>query len=113
MHAGADDQYVALYSPPKGLKAGQDPTYHRSGLNHIGVVVADLEACERGVIAEGYQPGQRYDYEPGRRFYFTEENGVEIEVISYAPAQISPSLCGRASLNTSHLAGSVRMWRNW
>ncbi len=86
VHVGTDDQYVALYTPPNGLKAGPDPTYHRSGLNHIGVVEADLRACERAVIAEGYLPGEHYDYELGRRFYFTEENGVEIEVISYAPA---------------------------
>ena len=29
-------------------------------------------------------PNSHQDYEPGRRFYFEDENGIEIEVISYA-----------------------------
>jgi hypothetical protein len=28
-------------------------------------------------------PGVEHDYEPGKRFYFREENGIEFEVVSY------------------------------
>jgi hypothetical protein len=47
-------------------------------------VVNDLDAVETRVKARGYEPVNHADYEPGRRFYFREENGIEIEVVSYA-----------------------------
>ena len=86
VHVGTDTQYVALFTPPEGLQPGVDPTFARNGLNHIGLVVEDLEATEAAIRAAGYVTENHADYEPGRRFYFTEENGVEIEVISYAKA---------------------------
>lgn len=83
VHVGTDDQYLALFSPPEVLQDAVDPGLHRSGLNHIGVVVEDLDGTEARILAAGYQTGSHDDYDPGRRFYFTEENGVEIEVVSY------------------------------
>lgn len=85
IHVGGDDDYVAVYSGPGGNpKEGADSTYvTKGGLNHIGVVVDDLDAVEAKVTARGYTPHSHADYEPGRRFYFHEENGVEIEVIAY------------------------------
>ena len=44
----------------------------------------DIDRMERDVRAEGFTPGNHADYEPGRRFYFHEENGIEIEVVSYS-----------------------------
>ena len=44
----------------------------------------DLDAIEQMVSARGYVPNSHQDYEPGRRFYFEDENGIEIEVISYS-----------------------------
>ena len=44
----------------------------------------DLDAVGQKVIARGYVPNSHQEYEPGRRFYFEDENGIEIEVISYA-----------------------------
>ncbi len=84
VHVGTKDQYLALYTPPGGLQAAVDPGLHQSGLNHIGLVLQDLDAAETRIKAAGYVTGNHADYEPGRRFYFTEENGVEIEVVSYA-----------------------------
>ena len=43
----------------------------------------DLDAVEARVKQAGFTPGNHADYEPGRRFYFTEGNGVEIEVVRY------------------------------
>jgi hypothetical protein len=83
VHVGTDDQYLALYAPPGGLQDAVDPGLYRSGLNHVGVVVDDLDAVEALILAAGYQTESHADYEPGRRFYFTEENGLEIEVVSY------------------------------
>jgi lactoylglutathione lyase len=47
-------------------------------------VVDDLAAMRGRVSAAGYVPGVEHDYEPGKRFYFREENGIEFEVVSYA-----------------------------
>lgn len=83
VHVGNDDSYVALFSYGDDQAPAIDSYRTRAGLNHIAVVTDDLEGTEQRIIAAGYTPGEHYDYEPGRRFYFTEENGIEIEVVSY------------------------------
>ena len=80
VHVGTDHAYVALWSPTPGFSAGKED----SGLNHIGVLVEDLDAAETLVKAEGLEPYNHGDYEPGRRFYFDDSDGVEFEVVSYA-----------------------------
>jgi hypothetical protein len=52
-------------------------------LNHIGILVEDLDEVEKKVKASGFIPHNHDDYEPGRRFYFDLEDCVEIEVVSY------------------------------
>ncbi len=84
VHVGSKTTYLALYSPPTALTAPGDSYHTRAGLNHVGVVVEDLDAVEAKVKARGYLPNSHQDYEPGRRFYFDDENGVEFEVVSYA-----------------------------
>jgi catechol 2,3-dioxygenase-like lactoylglutathione lyase family enzyme len=54
------------------------------GMNHIGVVVEDLDAVEAKVAAAGFETFNHGDYEPGRRFYFYDHDGIEFEVVSYA-----------------------------
>lgn len=84
VHVGTDDQYLALYSGPDHTALeGRDSYATRGGLNHIGLVVDDLDAAERAVHAEGLTPTAHANYEPGRRFYFLSREGVEFEVISY------------------------------
>jgi catechol 2,3-dioxygenase-like lactoylglutathione lyase family enzyme len=53
-------------------------------LNHIGLEVDDPDAIEARVIAAGLRPFGHADYEPGRRFYFLDPDGIEYEVVSYA-----------------------------
>lgn len=65
------------------MDAQQSSYAQKAGLNHIAVVVDDLDAVEAKVIARGYETHSHADYEPGRRFYFREENGIEIEVVEY------------------------------
>lgn len=85
VHVGTDESYVAVYSGPgEQLVPKGDASYStRGGLNHIGVVVDDLDAVEAQVMAMGMTPVNHADYEPGRRFYFHDRDGVEIEVVSY------------------------------
>ena len=86
IHLGDDDTYLAIYSGPDDtLTSRGDQSYRTAGgLNHIGVVVDDLDAIEQKVRSEGLTPQAHADYEPGRRFYFDDHDGIEIEVISYS-----------------------------
>lgn len=83
VHVGGDDSYLALYSPKPALK-GRAPRYdHEGAMNHIGLVVDDLNGAEKSVVALGYVPHNHGDYEPGRRFYFDGPDGVEYELVEY------------------------------
>ena len=53
-------------------------------LNHVGIQVEDLDAVEERVIAAGLVPFSHGDYDPGRRFYFMDWDGIEFEIVSYA-----------------------------
>ena len=79
VHVGTDDSYVAVYAYPPGSEGVRD----NGRLNHIGVLVDDLDATEAKVAQAGYQPHNHGNYEPGRRFYFDDHDGIEFEVISY------------------------------
>ena len=57
VHVGSDDQYLAVYSGPGEQQGDTDGSYfRRGGLNHVGVVVDDLDATERRVTAQGFAP---------------------------------------------------------
>lgn len=83
VHVGTEDQYLALYTEPGGHGA---PRQWAKGapLNHVALVVDDLDASEARVIEAGLIPFSHGDYEPGRRFYFLDPDNIEFEVVSYA-----------------------------
>lgn len=84
VHVGSDDSYVALFAPGDGASESQSSSYMtKGGLNHWSVVVDDLDATEERVKAEGFNPVNHADYVPGRRFYFRDNDGIEIEVVQY------------------------------
>ena len=82
IHVGSDRHYLALYT-------GRNVTYTSDSfakgrpLNHVGVEVDDLAAVEAKVVAAGLRPFGHDDYDPGRRFYFLDPDGIEYEVVSY------------------------------
>ena len=83
VHVGDDESYLALYAPADGQTPVGD-TYHLTGgLNHVGVVVDDIDAVEEKVKELGFLPHNHADYEPGKRFYFDGPDGIEFEVVSY------------------------------
>jgi catechol 2,3-dioxygenase-like lactoylglutathione lyase family enzyme len=82
IHVGSADHYVALYTGRDARYTDEDFAKGRP-LNHIGVLVDDLDAAEARVIAAGLKPFSHGDYEPGRRFYFLDPDGIEYEVVSY------------------------------
>lgn len=84
VHVGDDDSYLALYMPPTAVNDAPDNYTTIGGLNHVGVVVDDINAVEAKVKASGFHPHNHGDYEPGLRFYFDGPDGIEYEVVSYS-----------------------------
>ena len=79
IHVGSARDYIALYT-----NEGRGGPYAKGvPLNHVALVVDDLTEAERTVIAAGLEPFGHGDYEPGRRFYFFDWDGIEFEIVSY------------------------------
>ena len=79
IHVGDENTYLALYTDRRehaGQKKGRP-------MNHVGLLVDDLDGAERVIVAAGLEPWGHDDYEPGRRFYFYDWDGIEFEVVSY------------------------------
>jgi catechol 2,3-dioxygenase-like lactoylglutathione lyase family enzyme len=82
IHIGSKEHYIALY-------IGRDIAYTAADfakgrpLNHIGIEVDDIDATEARVVAAGLKPFSHDNYDPGRRFYFLDPDGIEYEIISY------------------------------
>ena len=79
IHVGNERDYLAVYTNEG--KGG--PFVKGAPLNHIGLVVDDLDGAEAVVVAAGLEPFNHMDYEPGRRFYFFDWDGIEFEIVSY------------------------------
>ena len=84
IHVGDEEAYLAVYASP-GLQPREGFAWPKGApLNHVGIQVEDLDETERRVIAAGLAPFNHGDYEPGRRFYFFDWDGIEFEIVSYA-----------------------------
>ena len=82
IHVGSDSDYLALYTRRDVAYSGDDFAKGRP-LNHIGVEVDDLDAVEAKALAAGLVPFNHGDYDPGRRFYLLDPDGIEYEIVSY------------------------------
>ena len=83
IHVGTGDQYIAIYNPGKVTASEESSYVVAGGLNHIALVVDDLDDAEARVRAAGFTPGSFGDYEPGRRFYFHDLDNIAYEIVSY------------------------------
>lgn len=86
VHVGGANSYLALYSPPRDVGERLAPGTVRGGLNHIALVVDNLDEAEQRILAVGFKTLNHGDYHPGRRFYFYDHDDIEYEVVSYAGA---------------------------
>ena len=83
VHVGTQDDYIALYRNDEWEETLSNDQRVSGGFNHVGIVVEDLDLIEEKVKQAGLTTHSHQDYEPGRRFYFTDTEGVEFEVVSY------------------------------
>ncbi len=77
---GPDGTYLALF---EGDARALEMDYHKVGFNHFGVVVDDLDATRERLEGLGAQVHLEGDYEPGRRLYFLDPDGYEVELVEY------------------------------
>jgi catechol 2,3-dioxygenase-like lactoylglutathione lyase family enzyme len=80
-HVGDDRCYLALFQAAAG--GAVDLDYLRPGLNHFGFVVDDLDDTRRRLDQLGAGVHREDDYEPGRRIYFLDPDGHEVELVQY------------------------------
>ena len=83
-HVGTDRFYLALFQAKSKGRAHSD--YGEVGMNHFGFVVDDLDATRERLVAAGVTPHLEADYEPGRRLYFMDPDGIEVELVEYESA---------------------------
>lgn len=86
-HVGDDRHYIALFQAPPAAALSR-VSYEAVGLNHFGFVVDDLDAVRDRLVELGAQPHSEADYEPGRRLYFYDPDGIEVELVQYEPAVV-------------------------
>jgi catechol 2,3-dioxygenase-like lactoylglutathione lyase family enzyme len=80
-HIGDERSYLALFQI--GEQERKETSYSKLGLNHFGLVVDDLDEARRKLASLNIEPTMEADYEPGRRLYFLDPNGVEVELVEY------------------------------
>ena len=86
-HVGDDRHYIAMFQAVPGT-GRPEVDYTRVGLNHFGFVVDDLDAAKTRLERLGVTPHSEADYEPGRRLYFFDPDGIEVELVEYAAAGV-------------------------
>jgi len=82
VHLGNDNTYIAIQQNGKTLKRTKD--YSRSGINHLGFVVADVKELANRLLKAGYERSYPFSKEKFRsRDYFIDNEGYEYEFVQY------------------------------
>lgn len=83
LHVGTDDSYISLTHSPDALTGKRKP-YADLGVNHIGVVVEDVESVIARLLSAGYRQSSGTEVTPWRkRYYFLDDDDLEWEFIEY------------------------------
>ena len=82
VHLGTDDTYLALNELSNDQLGEKD--YDRTGLNHLGFVVENVEEVAQKLLAEGYKRSYPKTVQKYRvRDYFLDKAGNEYEFVQY------------------------------
>lgn len=82
VHVGGEHSYLALYTPEKLTGEPIPPYQSDRAMNHIGVLVEDLDEVRARVVNAGLIIDDENENPPGRRFYFHVQ-GIEFDVVQY------------------------------
>ena len=83
-HIGDDTSYLSLFEAEEPASTRPvRPSYPLPGINHIGFVVDDLDELLQRLASFEIKIHLTGDYDPGRRAYFYDPDGIEIEVVEY------------------------------
>ena len=82
-HLGDEACYLALFQAEAAADEGPDSRYSQPGVNHVGFVVDDLDQTLARLSKLGPKVHFQPEYDPGRRAYFFDADGIEVELIEY------------------------------
>lgn len=86
IHLGDDETYIALTQTDQGKT---EKNYAKTGINHIGFVVENVDEIATRLLAEGYQRDYPKQIEKYRvRDYFADADGNEYEFVQYLSDKI-------------------------
>ena len=96
-HVGDDRCYLAMF---QATESGEplEHDYEHVGLNHFGFVVDNLDLMRDRLEARGITPHLEGDYDPGRRLYFHDPDGIEVELVEYAAENKPESVSAREAV---------------
>ena len=86
-HVGDDRHYLALFQAGSGASPARSD-YEAVGLNHFGFVVDDLDEARDRLVDLGISAHSEANYDPGRRLYFLDPDGIEVELVEYQTASL-------------------------
>jgi len=98
VHVGGEQSYLALYTHSSQRKRQHRDHYDPDNLNHLGVVVKNLDVLKQRVNKAGLKSFNHGNYEPGQRFYFKTDDHLEIEVVNYTAVRQQHSFFELCSL---------------
>ena len=80
-HVRNGDTYLSLFEA--GTEGRAPLGYHAAGYNHVGFEVNDLDSYRQRLKEMEVPLKGEEDYDPGRRLYFYDPDGIEIELVEY------------------------------
>lgn len=84
VHIGTDESYIALQGVDPRHRPANQNKYVNFGVNHLALVVPNLDEVVARLVSKGYQPGVAGEDRPFRkRAYFFDRSGFEWELIEY------------------------------
>lgn len=82
-HVGGEVSYLALFQAGPSAASPVSADYLDVGINHFGLVVDDLDRARERLEFAGVRPHHETNEPPGRRLYFFDPDGIEVELASY------------------------------
>lgn len=80
-HLGTKNFYIAIFEAEQEGEVKHN--YRKPGFNHLAFQVDNLEYYKTLLKKYDVDIDQEQSYDPGRRLYFYDPEGIEIELVQY------------------------------